>query len=406
MKHFFIFLILINSIICDAQYIGVRARYTATRLQDNAGFPDSRENRLVLSFYEVTPALAYIPIILTDYPLSIFLEGMQYGSNLGGVLDSTGNNYNGYAWTAPKAVAYFNSFSPNWIDCNGSLTTNYTVNGHELDCGFIRVSHWEDDPDNPGVQREIFTAPNVCLPYYMFGHPLAFSPGNVNFSWPVPPTAPYNWYSFFCGGNTPVVIRGVLEAETGPTSTLPVKFSNVYGEVDGNCRPVLKWSNSTESNIDQYIVQRSSDGVVFQNMATVFPLFNTGGQADYSFTDVIAPAGLNMYRIMAVELSADHFYSTTLRIHSCVQMPVPKLFIYPNPASQGRFVLKVDDLPAGKYEVLLVNTIGQRRRLQRFEHLGGALNKIYQPYYTGPGQYTLVLCTSGMQLTHPLVILD
>ena len=89
--------------------------------------------------------------------------GLQYGNLMGGVLDSIGNNYAGYSYTAPRVVSYYNTLGVNYFDCNPNSGTHYVVSGHELDCGFVRVSTWEW---NESMQREneFFNAPNENLP--------------------------------------------------------------------------------------------------------------------------------------------------------------------------------------------------------------------------------------------------
>ena len=166
-----------------SQYIGVKARYTESKIIQNLPEPPSRENRLVLSFYTVDAGGVYTPVYLSDYPIWIYKSGLQFGSINGGVLDSTGNNYPGYPYTAPKVVSYYNSYGINYIDCDPNLATRYTVNGFELDCGFVPVSSWENS-------NESFTAPNVCLPYYLYPDSYSIFPGNVNFTWPIPATEP------------------------------------------------------------------------------------------------------------------------------------------------------------------------------------------------------------------------
>src|SRR5260221_11565213 len=197
MKTKFILLAVLQFFCCYSfsQYIGVKARYAETRLVDDSPNPPKRQNRLILSFYEISSTGVYTPVSLSNYDIWVYKEGLQYGSYMGGVLDSSGNNYPGYNWPAPNAVSYYNSYYPNYIDCDPNAATHYIVNRHELDCGFIGVSYWDIDYGT-GQQIELFTAPNVCLPYYIWPDPYAILPGNVNFGWPVFPTAPYNWYSF------------------------------------------------------------------------------------------------------------------------------------------------------------------------------------------------------------------
>jgi hypothetical protein len=409
MKTFFFTLFLFAYYLLPAQYIGVRARYTDTRLVANPGHPPTRENRLILSFYHVTASGTYIPTTLTDYPLYVYTEGLQYGSFSGGVLDSSGNNYPGYTYPAPRAVAYYNSYIPHAIDCDPNAATAYTVNGHELDCGFIRVSHWEEDPSTSMPPYESFTAPNVCLPYYFVGEPYAIVPGNVNFHWPLPATAPYNYYSFSCAGSTQqLVIRGVLEPDTTSIVVLPVHFAFESLVTDGTCRATINWSNLTETDIHHYEVERSANGTVFTTIATVLPNGTSGGRADYSFTDNTPNlTATTFYRIKAIEISGSHFFSVLLRKPNCSSsIAGPRLRLFPNPVQQGRFALQVDELPAGNYEILLSNPLGQLHKVSTTNHPGGTLYKLFDLHWLPPGAYTVLLRSPAMQLTSKVIFLD
>ena len=68
---FLLVLVLLN-FASFSQYIGVRARYTETRLVDDAPNPPKRENRLILSFYTVSfngTENVFTPVVLSNYDI-------------------------------------------------------------------------------------------------------------------------------------------------------------------------------------------------------------------------------------------------------------------------------------------------------------------------------------------------
>lgn len=395
MKTVFFTLLFFISSNCFSQYIGVKARYTETRLVDDSPNPPRRENRLILSFFEVTASGQYIPVALSNYDIWVYKAGLQYGSLMGGVLDSTGNNYPGYAWPAPKAVAYYNSYNPHYIDCDPNAATHYIVNGHELDCGFITVSYWDIDYGT-GNAFEAFPAPNVCLPYYIWPHPYAFSPGNVNFNWPVPATAPYNWYSFLCAGSSQqLVIRGVL-AQDSSLTILPVRFDNVNASVVNTRQIKIAWSNMTESDINYYEIERSADGNSFQTIGLVFPRFNDGRRADYEFFDNTVSAGNSyLYRIKALEISGSYLYSSVLRVNINIANTLSSpLLTYPNPVSNHQLTLQLNNAAKGHYTITLVNAAGQSIVLKEMQHTGGSITQVVNLPHSLTGMYYLIVQSS------------
>lgn len=390
-----------------AQYIGVKARYTETRLVDDSPNPPKRENHLILSFFEVSPAGVYTPTTLSNYDLWVYKVGLQYGSFMGGVLDSTGNSYDGYAWPAPKAVAYYNTLGLNYIDCDPNAATHYTVNGHELDCGFVTVSYWDIDYGT-GNPFEAFPAPNICLPFYSFGDPYYFSPGNVNFSWPVFPTAPYNWYNFSCGASLQLVIRGVLAADTGGVVvTLPVRFANTRADIDASGIVTVSWSNMTESDISNYSIESSVDGISFQSIGTVIPTLNNGARADYIFYTSQSAAKV-YYRIKATENSGTNLYSSILMLRKNETSVIREesVAVYPNPVANSEFTFRLYNAPAGRYISCIITPAGQEIKHKMIEHNNGDLVRQVDMSGLPAGVYRFLLRSSTKKYTETILYVN
>lgn len=405
MKTLVFTLLLFISCHCFSQYIGVRARYTETRLVDDAPNPPKRENRLILSFYTVTfngTENIFTPVILSNYDIWVYKEGLQYGNVMGGVYDSTGNNYPGYAWPAPKAVSYYNTLGLNYIGCSPYAATHYVVNGQELDCGFITVSYWDVD-GGTGLPFETFPAPNICLPWYDFAHPYYYSPGNVNFSpETVFPGPPYNLYNFDCNGPLQLIRRGLLSFDsTGGGGILPVRFANMRGTIDASDKATIFWSNLTESDILQYEVERSADGATFHSISTVLPNQNSGGRADYTFTSVQTDFR-NYYRVKATETTGPTFYSNIINLSKTKK---PQNFIVsPNPVTNGQFRLRLTNAEQGRYVFSIINSQGQQIKHKLFTHNGGDFSQQVDITGLPPGVYQAVIWSATERYSQKIVL--
>ncbi len=397
------FILIVLLLLCNgtgySQYIGVKARYTETRLVDDSPNPPKRENRLILSFYEVTASGSYIPVSLSNYDIWVYKQGLQYGNVMGGVLDSTGNNYPGYSYPAPIAVSYYNSLGLNYIDCDPNAATHYVVNGHQLDCGFVTVSYWDVDWGTM-VPFEAFPAPNICLPYYTWPHSYFLIPGNVNF--PYVGTPPYNWYNFHCGGTLQLVIRGVLPHETN-FITLPVRFDNVRASLIDNSKVKVEWSNLTESDINYYEMQRSVDGQNFQTIGLVFPLHNNGGRADYTFFDLLNANGTFYYRVKALENNGTVLYSQVMRI-SNDNLAIATLTVYPNPVTNNQLTISAVNIPKGRYTALLIDMTGRQTILKTIDHPGGAFSHFIHHFSFAAGMYQFMLRSRDITLSQQIII--
>lgn len=401
-----LFLLLLIQSAGFAQYIAVKARYTETRLVDDAPNPPKRENRLILHFYYVSASGIYTPATLNNYPLWIYKQGFQYGNVMGGVLDSTGNNYPGYTFPAPIAVSYYNSLGLNYIDCDPNAATPYIVNGHQLDCGFVTVSYWDAD-QGTGVAFEAFPAPNILLPYYDFTSPYYFSPGNINFPYVGGP--PYNWYNFSCGGTQQLVIRGVLaHADSSAMQVpLPVQFAEVTVVPEGFSAARLSWSNLSESELLHYIVERSVNGTPFTAIDTVLPVRNNGGRADYAFIDSTVQRGDDLlYRVLAVELNGKEVYSPVVHLQMPMRnlpVPVPELTTFPNPVTGPGFTFRLNHAPAGRYLFCLITPAGQAVLHKMIEHFQGDLVRTVDLNGLPGGIYRAVLRDTGYVYTHSFI---
>lgn len=405
-----LFVLLLLNFACFAQYIGVRARYTETRLVDDAPNPPKRENRLILSFYSVTfngTANVFTPAVLSNYDIWVYKQGLQYGNVMGGVLDSTGNNYPGYAWPAPKAVSYYNTLGLNYIDCDPNAATHYVVNGQELDCGFVTVSYW--DMDWGTMQPiECFPAPNICLTWYDFTHPFYLSPGNVNFSpETVFPGPPYNLYNYNCGGPLQLVRRGLLSYDSSIGGILPVRFVNLRAEMDVTSMVTIAWSNMTESEIQNYIIEHSVDGSLFQSAGTIMPTGNTGGRADYSYSTTQSEETV-YYRIKATESTGTVMYSNIVVVRKTVPITTinQSFRIFPNPVTGGEFSIRLTNAPAGRYICTVINPEGQPIRQKMIQHSSGDL--VRQIDLTGlpSGLYRLILRSTTKKFTETVVYVN
>jgi hypothetical protein len=410
MKRNFILTILFILVASESfsQYIGVRAKYIDSRLIPNPGFPDSRQNRLILCFYNVDPLGLWTPISVTNYDMYIKDGDIQVDANTGSVIDSMGNNYHGYDFTAPIVAAYYNSLGREFFDCNSNGSLHLVANGHELDCGWVKVSEWM--LDYLGSPLEIFTTIDVGLPFYFWPDPLYLFPGNVNFGpFGTLSGGPYNMYNFSCGGPLQLINRGQMWADSVSNSVpLPIHFANLSATIDGNCKATIQWSNLSESNIAQYIIERSIDNGPFLKIDSILPIGNTGGNFNYHYSDPDSILGYNLYRIKALETTGNFYYSMVLRINGCRGgrgvINQPKLVIYPNPSYNGRFVLSASDLPAGKYEVVLISMTGRKIKITSIDHGGGDINKLFDVGWAGPGAYILSLRSSDLNLTQKIIV--
>jgi len=99
---------------------------------------------------------------------------------------------------------------------------------------------------------------------------------------------------------------------------------------------LLEWTIVGGKNISTFIIQKSSDGNSFSDLATVLPKGTTDSLTDYQYTDKILWNGNNYYRLKIV-FADGHFIYSPLRLISFDTNGFI-VSIYPNPVRDNLFI--------------------------------------------------------------------
>ncbi|MNK08683.1 hypothetical protein D3C87_266260 [compost metagenome] len=160
----------------------------------------------------------------------------------------------------------------------------------------------------------------------------------------------YSFYSWTNQGtNQPSTVNaGVVTAgTTGITSfsqfglgempivTLPVKLAKFVAKTESNS-VLLTWETLTELNSDKFVVERSTDGMLFLPVGDVKAKGSSTQQISYSLRDKNPQSGINYYRLKQVDLDGAIEYSSP----SVIDFKFNKLelTLYPNPVSEKLYI--------------------------------------------------------------------
>ncbi len=141
------------------------------------------------------------------------------------------------------------------------------------------------------------------------------------------------------------------------TSPLPITLLNFTGSVV-NGEVVLHWSTSSEINNAGFTVQRSKDGIQWQNGQNVAGAGTSGLTNYYSATDANPYQGVSYYRLLQTDLDGKQTYSPILSFE--IGNKGMSISIYPIPASQQLTIglPSPGSTSAAKYEINLFNSAG------------------------------------------------
>lgn len=128
---------------------------------------------------------------------------------------------------------------------------------------------------------------------------------------------------------------GTATETSDPADPLPVELLFFAAEIAGN-GVTLNWATAAELNSSHYVIQRSSNGLNFDDIATVEAAGFSIERVDYSYTDKAPLDETSYYRLKQVDIdgqfelfnvvAANYAYST-LRVYT-----------YPNPVEQGELM--------------------------------------------------------------------
>ena len=169
---------------------------------------------------------------------------------------------------------------------------------------------------------------------------------------------------------------------------LPVENISLSANMLENKQVAIRWTVTGETNVVQYQLERSLDGVRFTNLATVVPTILN----NYGFTDASLPSrGAVYYRVKAIDNTGKLSYSNVASL-TTNNSSLTTITAYPNPIKGNTFSLNLNNLVAGKYAISIINKLGQVAYTSVLNHsIINATESIYLDKELAAGSYTIVL---------------
>jgi hypothetical protein len=186
-----------------------------------------------------------------------------------------------------------------------------------------------------------------------------------------------------------------------PQAILPVTFTSLKAYPVAS-KIAVEWTVDNETNINQYVVEKSLDGTSFNKLATTPATANGGHSASYQVTDSIPADGYNYYRVKSVDISGQELYTGVVKV--LIAQSDPAISVYPNPVVNGIINLHLTNQPAGIYNARLTDNLGQLILEKEINHPGGNTNQQWQLPKDAPrGVYHLEIINSRIG-THTIKI--
>lgn len=160
--------------------------------------------------------------------------------------------------------------------------------------------------------------------------------------------------SFNINGDAASMAKNRFSVILSPAGPLPVSFVQVNTFVNHD-DIIVKWKVENENNIQQYEIERSTDGLHFSAVA-IAPALNHS-KTSYSYIDHFPEEGYNYYRISCRDNDGKTIYSEIVKAQN--QNSISAIKVYPNPVKNGAIHLRFSNIPTGQYNFKLMSSSGQ-----------------------------------------------
>lgn len=142
-------------------------------------------------------------------------------------------------------------------------------------------------------------------------------------------------------------------------SMLPVTWLSFNGEIKNSKDVVLNWKTANEKNNSRFIIERSEDNTVFNEIGLVNSNGYSSSTTAYSFTDNnIFANTINTvyYRLKQYDVDGKFDYSQTISMNNKLGSDLPTLNVYPNPVKD---FVNVQLTSIGNVTIELVDITGK-----------------------------------------------
>lgn len=164
---------------------------------------------------------------------------------------------------------------------------------------------------------------------------------------------------------------------------------------------VLEWRTASERNCDHFVVERTTDGVDFEEVLRTPGAGNSTSMRTYEGLDRTPLSGLSYYRLKQVDLDGAVEYFDLVP----VQFNAMKAVVYPNPTEGSELWLRTAMPTAGPLSVELFDPAGRSVHAERIPWAEpGQVIDLCRGRQLEPGSYLLRVGSGGQVVATTVVV--
>tara|TARA_B100000809_G_C14947883_1_gene462801 strand:- start:36 stop:836 length:801 start_codon:yes stop_codon:yes gene_type:complete len=165
-----------------------------------------------------------------------------------------------------------------------------------------------------------------------------------------------NWISTeYNNQNSPATFYTVSSEFTAATlcATLPIELIDFDAKAIVNDYVKLDWQTASESQNDFFTIERSKNGIIWEEINRITGAENSSTLLNYSIMDYNPHTGLSYYRLKQTDFDGEFEYSLVRSVNITTDNNIN---IFPNPASNQ---ITITGKQIAFEEINFYNTLGQ-----------------------------------------------
>ena len=142
-------------------------------------------------------------------------------------------------------------------------------------------------------------------------------------------------------------------------AALPITLLHFKVKQDGKSVKI-DWATASEKNNALFTVERSQNGIHFETVLSKKGAGNSMSTLYYAGFDQKPYTGTSYYRLKQTDFDGKSEYSELASVTFEQEIQALTLRVYPNPAVDGIFNVRIDSEEKERYELVVLNSIGQK----------------------------------------------
>lgn len=186
--------------------------------------------------------------------------------------------------------------------------------------------------------------------------------------------------------------NGVTSCGQAP---LPVELLYFSAKVEEEHQVKIEWATATETNNDYFVVERSTSGTDWEEVAMIGGAGNSTETLYYTEADTYPHSGISYYQLKQVDYDGTQSYSEIVPVSIKYRT---SLRLSPNPTT-GSFVIEGEDVENS--EITMTNMLGQKANISIITNTNEAL---IQTSVLKKGAYLVAINRNGIKDVRKVLI--